>query len=158
VAGAAAAAGALAVSPGAYRRLRGVVAPGGEQLPEPAAEPGEQDVAAELWPAQVPAPAAVEEEEPAASEPAADYQPAPFEVPGDDDTQELRLRIDQTRARVRERAVAERRSETAGDAGDEMAAGESLPEEPGGGGAGDGGDEAGEQGDAPPPVEEWPAD
>ncbi len=147
MAGAATAAGALAASPGAYRRLRRMVTPGGDQLLEPSPQaPALEETADQLWPAEVPA-QAVADEEPAG------YEPAPFELPGEDDTQELRLRIDQTRARVRERAVAERGGRPEGDLEDAVS--EDLEQEQGG--EDDGGGEAGQE-EAPPPVEEWPND
>jgi len=86
MAGAGAAAGALVAAPGAYQRLRTLVQPVHRpQLPAapdpPAAEP------------PVPPPAAA----------FATYDP-PEPKPPDEDTAELRLRIDETRDRIRRRA------------------------------------------------------
>jgi hypothetical protein len=81
--GAAAAAGALVATPSAYKRLRGMVAP----VERPMLPPGEQ---------QTPTPPA----EPAATT-FATYAAPPA---ADDDTAELRLRIDETRDRIRRRA------------------------------------------------------
>jgi hypothetical protein len=91
--GAAAAAGVLVAAPSAYQRLRGALGPSSQPaLPAGEAEP----------PASAPEP-------PAATAPAAafasyDPQPAATAPPvPDDDTAELRLRIDETRDRIRRR-------------------------------------------------------
>ncbi len=88
IVGAAATAGALVAAPGAYQRLRGLVAAGEPQLlePGPAPEPAHQPP---------PAPAAA----------FASYDPpGPEPSVADEDTAELRLRIDETRDRIRRRA------------------------------------------------------
>lgn len=85
--GAAAAAGALVATPSAYQRLRALVAP----VERPMLPPGEQ---------QPPTPPA----EPAATPPAAAFATYDAPPPADDDTAELRLRIDETRDRIRRRA------------------------------------------------------
>ena len=88
IVGAAATAGALVAAPGAYQRLRGLVAAGEPKLLEPGAAPE---------PASQPPP------EPAAT--FATYDPPePESSVGDEDTAELRLRIDETRDRIRRRA------------------------------------------------------
>jgi hypothetical protein len=99
IAGAAAATGALVTAPGAYQRLRESLIPGlPRQLP-----PGdwpERDAPKQAVPtAAEPASAEVGEEEPA-GEPVA----TPAAAVEDDDTRELRLRIDETRARIQRRA------------------------------------------------------
>lgn len=88
IVGAAATAGALVAAPGAYQRLRGLVAADEPQLlePGPAPEPAHQPP---------PAPAAAF----AAYDP-----PQPESSVADEDTAELRLRIDETRDRIRRRA------------------------------------------------------
>jgi hypothetical protein len=85
--GAAAAAGALVATPSAYQRLRTLVVP----VERPMLPAGEQ---------QTPAPPA----EPAATAPAAAFATHDAPPPLDDDTAELRLRIDETRDRIRRRA------------------------------------------------------
>jgi hypothetical protein len=80
MAGAAAAAGALVATPSAYQRLRALVAP----VERPMLPPGDER-------AHTPPPAAA----------FATYDAPP---PADDDTAELRLRIDETRDRIRRRA------------------------------------------------------
>jgi hypothetical protein len=80
MAGAAAAAGALVATPSAYPRLRALVAP----VERPMLPPGDEQ-------AHTPPPAAA----------FATYDAPP---PADDDTAELRLRIDETRDRIRRRA------------------------------------------------------
>ena len=88
IVGAAATAGALVAAPGAYQRLRGLVAAGDQPLlePGPASEPAYQPP---------PAPAAA----------FATYDPPePEPSAADEDTAELRLRIDETRDRIRRRA------------------------------------------------------
>ncbi len=88
IVGAAATAGALVAAPSAYQRLRGLVAAGEPQLLEPG--PGPE-------PAYQPPPA------PAAA--FATYDPPePEPLVADEDTAELRLRIDETRDRIRRRA------------------------------------------------------
>jgi hypothetical protein len=87
IVGAAATAGALVAAPGAYQRLRGLVAADEPQLlePGPAPEPAYQP----------PPPAAA----------FATYDPPePESSVADEDTAELRLRIDETRDRIRRRA------------------------------------------------------
>jgi hypothetical protein len=85
IVGAAATAGALVAAPGASQRLRGLVAAGDQPLLEPG-------------PASEPAPPA-----PAAA--FATYDPPePESSVADEDTAELRLRIDETRDRIRRRA------------------------------------------------------
>ena len=88
IVGAAATAGALVAAPGAYQRLRGLVAAGDPPLlePGPAPEPAYQPP---------PAPAAA----------FATYD-RPEQAPSvaEEDTAELRLRIDETRDRIRRRA------------------------------------------------------
>jgi hypothetical protein len=88
IVGAAATAGALVAAPGAYQRLRGLVAAGDAKRlgPGPAPEPANQPP---------PAPAAA----------FATYDP-PEQAPSvaEEDTAELRLRIDETRDRIRRRA------------------------------------------------------
>ncbi|MDX6535599.1 MAG: hypothetical protein QOF68_3343 [Gaiellales bacterium] len=100
IAGAAAATGALVTAPGAYQRLRESLMPGlPKQLP-----PGE-------WPERGGSEAAT----PAAAEPAPTAVTAERETPRepvttataaveDDDSRELRLRIEETRARIQRRA------------------------------------------------------
>jgi hypothetical protein len=84
IVGAAATAGALVAAPGAYQRLRGLVAAGEPQMLDPG-------------PAYQPPPA------PAAA--FATYDPPEPEASvADEDTAELRLRIDETRDRIRRRA------------------------------------------------------
>jgi hypothetical protein len=85
MAGAGAAAGALVAAPGAYQRLRTLVQP----IERPALPP----------PAEQAPPAAA-----AATAPAAAF--ATYEPPAvdDEETAELRLRIDETRDRIRRRA------------------------------------------------------
>jgi hypothetical protein len=88
IVGAAATAGALVAAPGAYQRLRGLVAAGDPPLlePGPASEPAYRPP---------PAPAAA----------FATYDsPEPEPTVADEDTAELRLRIDETRDRIRRRA------------------------------------------------------
>ena len=88
IVGAAATAGALVAAPGAYQRLRRLVAAGEPQMlePGPAPEPAYQPP---------PAPAAA----------FATYDPPePEPSVADEDTAELRLRIDETRDRIRRRA------------------------------------------------------
>ena len=88
IVGAAATAGGLVAAPGAYQRLRGLVAAGDPPLlePGPASEPAYQPP---------PAPAAA----------FATYDPPePEPTVADEDTAELRLRIDETRDRIRRRA------------------------------------------------------
>jgi hypothetical protein len=88
IVGAAATAGALVAAPGAYQRLRGLVAAGDPPLlePGPASEPAYRPP---------PAPAAA----------FATYDsPEPEPAVADEDTAELRLRIDETRDRIRRRA------------------------------------------------------
>ena len=88
IVGVAATAGALVAAPGAYQRLRGLVAAGEPQLLEPGSAPE---------PAYQPPPA------PAAA--FATYDPPESEPSvADEDTAELRLRIDETRDRIRRRA------------------------------------------------------
>jgi hypothetical protein len=86
IVGAAATAGALVATPGAYQRLRGLVAGGEPPLLEsgPAPEPAHQPP---------PPPAAA----------FATYD-SPEPSVADEDTAELRLRIDETRDRIRRRA------------------------------------------------------
>ena len=88
IVGVAATAGALVAAPGAYQRLRGLVAAGDPPLiePGPAPEPAYQ-------PPPPPA-AAFATYDPPESEPSV----------ADEDTAELRLRIDETRDRIRRRA------------------------------------------------------
>ena len=88
IVGAAATAGALAAAPGAYQRLRGLVAPGEPPLLEPAPAP---EPAHQLPPAPAAAFATYDPPEPAPSV-------------ADEDTAQLRLRIDETRDRIRRRA------------------------------------------------------
>ena len=88
IVGAAATVGALVAAPSAYQRLRGLVAADEPQLlePGPAPEPAYQPP---------PAPAAA----------FATYDPPePESSVADEDTAELRLRIDETRDRIRRRA------------------------------------------------------
>ena len=85
MAGAGVAAGALVAAPGAYQRLRTLVQP--EHRPALPPPRDEQPV-----PAREPAPAAA----------FAAYDPPTAE---DDDTTELRMRIDETRDRIRRRAT-----------------------------------------------------
>ena len=88
IVGAAATAGALVAAPGAYQRLRGLVAASEPQMLEPGPAPK---------PAYQPPPA------PAAA--FATYDPPePEPSVADEDTAELRLRIDETRDRIRRRA------------------------------------------------------
>ena len=88
IVGAAATAGVLVAAPGAYQRLRGLVAAGDPPLLEPGPAPE---------PAYDPPPA------PAAA--FATYDPPdPEALVADEDTAELRLRIDETRDRIRRRA------------------------------------------------------
>jgi hypothetical protein len=86
--GAAAAAGALVATPSAYQRLRALVAP----IERPMLPPGDEQ-------AYTPPPTAAAPPPPAAA--FATYDAPP---PADDDTAELRLRIDETRDRIRRRA------------------------------------------------------
>jgi hypothetical protein len=88
IVGAAATAGALVAAPGAYQRLRGLVAAGDPQLLEPAPAPE---------PASQPPPA------PAAAFATYDSSEQAPSI-ADEDTAELRLRIDETRDRIRRRA------------------------------------------------------
>lgn len=82
IVGAAATAGVLVAAPGAYQRLRGLVAADDPALLDPG-------------PAPEPAPAAA----------FATYDPPePEPMVADEDTAELRLRIDETRDRIRRRA------------------------------------------------------
>lgn len=82
IVGAAATAGVLVAAPGAYQRLRGLVAADDPALLDPG-------------PAPEPAPAAA----------FATYDPPePEPMVADEDTTELRLRIDETRDRIRRRA------------------------------------------------------
>lgn len=85
--GAAAAAGALVATPSAYHRLRALVA----TVERPMLPPG--DAQPHTPPAEAAAPPS-----PAAAFATYDAPPA------DDDTAELRLRIDETRDRIRRRA------------------------------------------------------
>lgn len=88
IVGVAATAGALVAAPGAYQRLRGLVAAGDPPLIEPGPAP---------QPAYQPPPppaAAFATYDPPESEPSV----------ADEDTAELRLRIDETRDRIRRRA------------------------------------------------------
>ena len=88
IVGVAATAGALVAAPGAYQRLRGLVAAGDPPLIEPGPAP---------QPAYQPPPppaAAFATYDPPESEPSV----------ADEDTAELRLRIDETRDRIRQRA------------------------------------------------------
>ena len=87
MAGAGVAAGALVAAPGAYQRLRTLLQP----PYRPALPPPRDDT-----------PAPVREPAPAAAFAAYDAPPAPAE---DDETTELRLRIDETRDRIRRRAT-----------------------------------------------------
>ena len=88
IVGAAATAGVLVAAPGAYQRLRGLVAADDQTLlePGPAPEPAYE------------APTA-----PAAAFATSD-PPEPEPMVADEDTAELRLRIDETRDRIRRRA------------------------------------------------------
>ena len=88
IVGAAATAGALVAAPGAYQRLRGLVAAGDPKLlePGPASEPANKPP---------PAPAAAF---------ATNHPPEQAPAVADEDTAELRLRIDETRDRIRRRA------------------------------------------------------
>ena len=89
IVGVAATAGALVAAPGAYQRLRGLVAAGDPPLLEPGPAPE---------PAYQPPPS------PAAAFATYDPPPAATAPPvSDDDTAELRLRIDETRDRIRRR-------------------------------------------------------
>lgn len=92
VVGAAAATGVLVVAPSAYQRLRTAIGPSGQ--PElPAAD---EAAPAATEPAAAPPPAAA----------FATYDPPPAATAppvSDDDTAELRLRIDETRDRIRRR-------------------------------------------------------
>jgi hypothetical protein len=88
IVGAAATAGVLVAAPGAYQRLRGLVAADDPPLLEPGPAPE---------PAYEPPPA------PAAAFATYD-QPDPEPFVADEDTAELRLRIDETRDRIRRRA------------------------------------------------------
>jgi hypothetical protein len=94
VVGAAAATGVLVVAPSAYQRLRTAIGP--SQQPElPAADEAAQAATA-AEPASTPPPAAA----------FATYDPPPAATAppvSDDDTAELRLRIDETRDRIRRR-------------------------------------------------------
>lgn len=82
IVGAAATAGVLVAAPGAYQRLRGLVSADDPALLDPG-------------PAPEPAPAAA----------FATYDPPePEPMVADEDTAELRLRIDETRDRIRRRA------------------------------------------------------
>ncbi|MDX6552944.1 MAG: hypothetical protein QOH74_1432 [Gaiellales bacterium] len=99
IAGAAAATGALVTAPGAYQRLRESLMPGlPRQLP-----PGD-------WPEREapdqaePAPATPTSTAVSPDEPAGDPAATPNAAVEDDDTRELRLRIDETRARIQRRA------------------------------------------------------
>jgi hypothetical protein len=85
--GAAAAAGALVATPSAYQRLRALVAP----VERPMLPPGDEQ-------AHTPPPAAP------APPPAGAFATYDAPPPADDDTAELRLRIDETRDRIRRRA------------------------------------------------------
>ena len=88
IVGVAATAGALVAAPGAYKRLRGLVAAGDPPLIEPGPAP---------QPAYQPPPppaAAFATYDPPESEPSV----------ADEHTAELRLRIDETRDRIRRRA------------------------------------------------------
>jgi hypothetical protein len=88
IVGAAATAGALVAAPGAYQRLRGLIATGDPQLLEPG-----------------PAPEPPYEPPPAPAAAFASYDsPEPEPFVADEDTAELRLRIDETRDRIRRRA------------------------------------------------------
>lgn len=89
--GAAAAAGALVAAPSAYQRLRAALAPASQPVltagePGPATDPQ----------AERPVP-------PAAAFATYDPPPAASAPRPDDDTAELRLRIDETRDRIRRR-------------------------------------------------------
>jgi hypothetical protein len=86
--GAAAAAGALVATPSAYHRLRALVA----TVERPMLPPGDEQT--HTPPAEAAAP----------SSPAAAFATYDAPVPADDDTAELRLRIDETRDRIRRRA------------------------------------------------------
>jgi len=92
IVGAAATAGALVAAPTAYQRLRGLVAPS-----QPMLAPGADDL-------QPPAPPTTVE--PMTTRPAAAFAgyEAPAVDPSADETAELRLRIDETRGRIRKRA------------------------------------------------------
>ena len=93
--GAAAATGVLVVAPSAYQRLRTAIGP--SQQPE--LEPGD-----EAGPAAGEPPAASAAPPPAAAFATWDPPPAATAPPvSDDDTAELRLRIDETRDRIRRR-------------------------------------------------------
>ena len=85
MAGAGVAAGALVAAPGAYQRLRTLVQP----IERPALP----------MPAEQPPPAAAQPPPPAAA--FATYEPPTVD---DEETAELRLRIDETRDRIRRRA------------------------------------------------------
>jgi hypothetical protein len=100
LAGAAVTAGALAAAPGAYQRLRSVIGP----VTSPLLPSGFED---DEW---------AEDDDGSVFDPIAD-DPGPF-VPGapspepvSDDTAELRMRIDETRARIHERAQSAREDE-----------------------------------------------
>jgi hypothetical protein len=90
--GAAATAGALVAAPTAYNRLRGLVETSAPPMLPPASD----------WQPPAPPPHA----EPATTRPAAAFAgyEAPAAEPNAEETAELRLRIDETRDRIRKRA------------------------------------------------------
>ena len=101
LAGAAVTAGALAAAPGAYQRLRSVVGP----VTSPLLPSGfEDDDFAETDDGSV--------FDPIADDPGPFVSGAPGADPVTDDTAELRMRIDETRARIHERAQSARDEES----------------------------------------------
>jgi len=98
LAGAAVTAGALAAAPGAYERLRSVVAPVTGPLLPGFDDDDFEDAGAGAF-------------EALADDPGPFVPGSPAVDPGDDDTAELRSRIDETRARIHERAQSARGDE-----------------------------------------------
>ncbi len=100
LAGAAVTAGALAAAPGAYQRLRSVIGPVTSPLLPAGLRDDDFEEAGDL--------SAFD----AAADDAGPFVPgAPSVEPVTDDTAELRMRIDETRARIHERAQSAREDE-----------------------------------------------
>jgi hypothetical protein len=113
LAGAAVTAGALAAAPGAYQRLRSVIGPvTSPLLPSGLDDEDEFEASGDLSAFD----AAVDEPAPFVPGPAAAADPV------GDDTAELRMRIDNARARIHERAQSARGDEEPpSEAGEESA-------------------------------------
>jgi hypothetical protein len=100
IAGAAAATGALVTAPGAYQRLREALTPGAPRQLPPGDWPERDNARAPAAPVAEPAQA----DTAGGDEAAADAAATAAAMDEDEETLELRMRIEETRARIQRRA------------------------------------------------------